>query len=67
MHPVRMYNSGVVLVVVVKKKSTLGSGSLVSAPLSPFTGVQYVFFFFCGLNIADASSRLESLWNCSGW
>lgn len=48
MHPVRMCNSGVVLVVVVKKKSTLRGGLLVSAPLSPFIRVQYRLFFSRG-------------------
>lgn len=47
MQPVRMCNSGVVL-VVVKKKSTLRGGLLVSAPLSPFIRVQYRLFLSRG-------------------
>lgn len=39
MCPVRMYDYGVVLVVGVKKKSTVRSGFLVSAPLNTLTRV----------------------------
>lgn len=47
MRPLCVYSYGVVLVVGVKKKSTVKSGLLVSAPPYAFTRVRCRFFFLC--------------------
>lgn len=59
MHPVLMYNYSGVLVVGVKKKSSVWSGLHASAPLNIFASV--IQIFFCVLNSGDASSTTEAL------